>query len=125
VAVFNIVGTLLIIVLERTNSVGILRSLGANRKLILKVFLLHSLFITFIGVVIGNLIAYVFSVIQIKFELISLPGKVYFVSKVPMAINFDNYLLVTLITIGVSFLASMVPSYIATRIKPISAIRFN
>ncbi len=125
VAVFNIVGTLLIIVLERTNSVGVLRSLGANRNLVMKVFLLHSLFITFIGVVSGNLIAYVFSVIQIKFEIISLPGKVYFVSKVPMAINFDNYFLVTIITIAVSFLASMIPAYIATRIKPISAIRFN
>ena len=51
VAVFNIIGTLLMIVLERTNTIGILKSLGANRKLILKVFLIHALYITIIGII--------------------------------------------------------------------------
>ena len=125
VAVFNIIGTLLIIVLERTNSVGILRSLGANRKLVMKVFLIHSLFISTIGILTGNVLAYILSLLQIRFDIISLPGKVYFVSKVPMAVDLDNYLLVTLITFLVSLAASLIPAFIASRIKPISAIRFN
>jgi lipoprotein-releasing system permease protein len=125
VAVFNIIGTLLIIVLERTNSVGILRSLGANKKLIMKVFLYHSLFITSIGIIAGNFLAYLFSILQLHFNIITLPGKVYFVSKVPMAINIENYLLVTAVTFCVSLLASMIPAFIAMKIKPISAIRFN
>ncbi len=125
VAVFNIIGTLLIIVLERTNSVGILRSLGANRKLVIKVFLMHSLFISTLGILIGNLLAYILSMLQIKFDIISLPGKVYFVSKVPMYIDLNNYILVTAITFAVSLAASLIPALIASRIKPISAIRFN
>ena len=125
VAVFNIIGTLLIIVLERTNSVGILRSLGANKKLIMKVFLYHSLFITSIGIIAGNFLAYLFSILQLHFNIITLPGKVYFVSKVPMAINIENYLLVTAVTFCVSLLASMIPAFVAMKIKPISAIRFN
>ena len=125
VAVFNIVGTLLMIVLERTNAIGILRSLGANRKLIIKVFLYHAVFITGIGIIVGNLLAFVLSILQEKFDIISLPSKVYFVSKVPIAINDYNYLLVTAITIIVSLTASLLPAIIATRIKPISAIRFD
>lgn len=125
VAVFNIIGTLLIIVLERTSSVGILRSLGANKKLIMKVFLFHSLFITSLGIIAGNFLAYLFSILQLHFNIITLPGKVYFVSKVPMAINLENYLLVTAVTFIVSLLASMIPAFVAMKIKPISAIRFN
>ena len=125
VAVFNIIGTLLMIVLERTNTIGILKSLGANRKLILKVFLIHALYITIIGIIAGNLLAYILSILQQNFNIISLPAKVYFVSKVPMAISAGNYLLVTAITFIVSLLAAMLPASVASRIKPISAIRFN
>jgi lipoprotein-releasing system permease protein len=63
--------------------------------------------------------------LQIKFDIISLPGKVYFVSKVPMYIDLNNYILVTAITFAVSLAASLIPALIASRIKPISAIRFN
>jgi lipoprotein-releasing system permease protein len=125
VAVFNIVGTLLMIVLERTNSVGILRSLGANRKLIMKTFLFHAMYLILIGVLIGNLLALVLTLLQQKFDIISLPDKIYFVTHVPISIELKNYLLVTTVTIAVSLVASMLPAVIATKIKPISAIRFE
>ena len=125
VAVFNIIGTLLMLVLERTSAIGILKSLGANRKLILKIFLYHSIYITAIGVVGGNILAFALSYLQDKFELISLPSAVYFVTKVPIAINVNNYLLVTLITVSVSILASLLPAWIASRVKPISSIKFD
>jgi lipoprotein-releasing system permease protein len=125
VAVFNIVGTLLMIVLERTNAVGILRSLGANRKLIMKTFLYHALFLTFLGVLFGNLLALVLSLLQQQFDIISLPDKIYFVTRVPISIEFRNYLMVTAITVVVSLIASMLPALIASRIKPLSAIRFE
>ncbi|MBI1938629.1 MAG: ABC transporter permease [Ignavibacteriales bacterium] len=125
VAVFNIVGTLLMIVLERTNSIGILKSLGASRLLIMKMFLYHSIFITAIGVLLGNLLALIFSWVQINFNIITLPGKIYFVSEVPIQISPDNYLLVSIVTIIISLSASLLPALIATKIKPISAIKFS
>lgn len=125
VAVFNIVGTLLMIVLERTNAVGILRSLGANRILIMKTFLYHATFLTFLGVLFGNLLAFVLSLLQQQFDIISLPDKIYFVTRVPISIELKNYLMVTVITVAVSLFASMLPALIASRIKPISAIRFE
>jgi len=125
VAVFNIVGTLLMIVLERTNAIGILRSLGANRKLIIKTFLYHSAFLTAIGVMVGIVLAFVLSILQQDFDIISLPGKVYFITKVPISIELNNYLLVTAVTVVISLAASFLPAFIASRIKPISAIRFE
>lgn len=125
VAVFNIVGTLLMIVLERTSSIGILRSFGTNRKTILKIFLYHALYLTFIGVMLGNLLAFVLSFLQKTFGIISLPAKVYFVSQVPISINLANYFLISGVTIIISLTASLLPAIIASRIKPISAIRFD
>ncbi len=125
VATFNIVGTLLMIVLERTNVIGILRSLGANRKLIVRVFLLHGVYLTASGLILGNALAFILSMIQEKFDIISLPEKIYFVTKVPLFITIDNYLIVSLITIAVSLIASLIPAFVASRIQPISAIRFD
>ncbi len=125
VAVFNIVGTLLMIVLERTTTVGILRSMGADRKLIIKTFLLHAVFLSIVGVIAGNILALTLSMLQQQFDLISLPEKIYFVTKVPLSIELKNYLLVTFVTFTVSLLASMLPAIIASKIKPISAIRFD
>ncbi len=125
VAVFNIVGTLLMIILERTHIIGILRSLGANRKLILKLFLVHGIYLTLAGLIIGNLLAYTLSLIQERFNIISLPEKIYFVTKVPLYISLDNYLLVSFITAIISLLASLLPAYIASKIQPITAIRFD
>jgi len=125
VAVFNIIGTLLMIVLERTNAVGILRSLGAGRKLILKTFLYHAVYLSLLGVITGNILALVLSLLQQEFNIISLPDKIYFVTRVPIAIEINNYLLVTAITVVVSLIASLLPAFIASKIKPISAIRFE
>ena len=125
VAVFNIIGTLLMLVLERTNAIGILKSLGAGRNLIMKVFLLHAVYITSIGVITGNIAALILSLLQKYFYFISLPSKVYFVSKVPIEINQNNYILVTLITVSVSLIAALLPAFIATRVKPISTIKFD
>lgn len=125
VAVFNIIGTMLMIVLERTNSIGVIRSLGANRKVILKVFLYHSVYITFIGILLGNALALILSYLQMQFDIISLPQNVYFLTKVPIVIMPENYLLVTAITFVISILASLIPAVAATKVKPITAIRFN
>ncbi|MEW6194625.1 MAG: FtsX-like permease family protein [Bacteroidota bacterium] len=125
VAVFNIIGTLLMIVLERTNSIGILRSLGFNRNKIIKMFLINGAYITFWGVLTGNLLALILSVLQDKFDIISLPNKIYFVTRVPISIDINNYLLITAITIVISMTASLMPAWIASKITPLKAIRFD
>jgi lipoprotein-releasing system permease protein len=125
VAVFNIISTLLIIVLERIKTIGILRSLGSNRKLIIKLFLVHSFYLTIIGIIAGNALAFILSIIQKKYGVISLPETIYFVNKAPIFINPNNYLLITCVTLVVATAASFLPAWIASRIQPISAIKFD
>lgn len=125
VAVFNIIGMLLMIVLEKTSDIGILKSLGANRKLITRIFVLQGLYLSFIGIVVGNLLALIISALQKYFNIISLPGEIYFISNVPIIFDWFNYFLVSAIALVLSIAASLVPSLIASHTKPLSAIRFD
>lgn len=125
VAVFNIVGTLLMIVLEKTGSIGILKSLGAKKNQIISIFLFQGVFLAIAGIIIGNILAFILSYIQIHFNLITIPSSVYMMSKVPVELSLLTYLEVSIITFILCILASFVPSFIASRIQPIKAIRFN
>ena len=125
VAVFNIIGTLLMIVLEKTNEVGILKSIGATRKQVVTIFLFEGIFLGIVGIVAGNVLAYALMKIQLEFNIITLPSSVYFMSKVPLLILPDSFLLISIVTILLCILASTVPSFIASKIKPISALRFG
>lgn len=125
VALFNIVGTMLMIVLEKTNTVGVLRSLGMKRNSVLKIFLGNSMYLILWGLFIGISLSLVLSFLQMKFNLISLPSGVYFVTSVPISIRIENYILVSAVTIIVAFLSSLIPAFVASKIKPITAIRFD
>ncbi len=125
VAVFNIIGTLLMIVLEKTNEVGILKSIGANRKQVVTIFLLEGMFLGLVGILTGNILAYVLMKIQLEFNIITLPSSIYFMSKVPLLILPDSFILISIVTILLCILASTIPSFIASKIKPISALRFG
>lgn len=125
VAVFNIIGTLLILVLEKTNAIGILKSLGANRKNILRIFLIQGISIALIGIIFGNLLAMLLMQIQIHFDVIKVPSSVYFVTKVPFDLNPLIFLLVSSVALLLSLAASLIPSFIAARVTPIKSLRFN
>ncbi|KAF0152573.1 MAG: Lipoprotein-releasing system permease protein [Ignavibacteria bacterium] len=125
VALFNIVGTMLMIVLEKTNSIGVLRSLGTKRSFVLKIFLGNSLYLILWGLSIGILLSLVLSILQKEFNIIALPGGVYFVTSVPISINFWNYFFVAVITISTAFFSSLIPAYVAAKISPTKALRFE
>jgi len=125
VAVFNIISTLLMMVMEKTNAIGILKSLGANKRKIVSIFLIHGVFISSAGVLVGNLLAFILTYLQLKFSIISLPSSVYFMSTVPIYLSLFNFLIVSGITFILGIVASVIPSIIASKIQPINALRFN
>jgi lipoprotein-releasing system permease protein len=125
VAVFNIIGTLLILVLEKTNAIGILKSLGANRKQVLRIFLIQGIFIGLIGIISGNLLAIILMQIQIHFDVITVPASVYFITKVPFDLSPSIFILVSLIALILSLGASIIPSFIAAKVNPIKSLRFD
>jgi len=125
VAVFNIIGTLLMIVLEKTNAVGILKSLGSNKKQIVTIFLIQGSILGLIGIILGCALGYVLMLIQLEFNIITLPSSVYFMSQVPFLIQMETFVLISIITFILCMVASLVPSYIASRIQPVNALRFG
>ncbi len=125
VAAFNMIGTILMIVLERTSEIGMLRSLGAKRREIIKLFLYQGSYLSVIGVFIGNIIAIMLTLLQINFNIISLPGSVYFLTTVPFEMNPATYLGVSGTALIICFLTSLIPSYIASKANIINAIRFS
>ena len=125
VAVFNIVGAVLMLVIQKTSAIGILRSLGANNKQILQIFLVQGIVLSALGIILGNILAFSLSTIQNEFGIISLPEHIYYLSKVPISIDFFIYLLVSALGFILSFLVSIIPSYVASKIQPITAIKFN
>ncbi len=125
VAVFNIIGSLLMIVLEKTNAVGILKSLGALNSHISKIFVYQGFFLALIGILSGNLLAYILMSLQLKYNIISLPSSVYFTSTVPIILSSKIFIGVSIFTMLLCLTASFIPSYIASRIRPISSLRFG
>ncbi len=125
VAVINIVGTLLMIVLEKTSSIGIIKSLGARKKQVISIFIYQGIFLAITGIIIGNLLAFLLTFLQEKYNIISLPSSVYFVNTVPIKISPEIFLGISLITFILCFLISVIPSYIASRILPVESIRFR
>ena len=125
VAVFNIIGTLLMIVLEKTRDVGMLKSLGATKRQITSVFIYQGIFLAIIGIILGNILAILLMGIQLEFNIISLPSSVYFVSTVPIMLTWYTFTGVSILTFILCIIASVIPSYIASRIQPVNSLRFG
>lgn len=124
VATFNIVGTLLMLVLEKTRSIGILKSLGASSSGIMKIFLFDGLLIGVTGIVLGNALGLLLCIAELKYKFFSLP-EVYYMKSVPILLEPGVIIFISLITIILTFISTLIPSYIASRIDPIKSIRFS
>lgn len=125
VAGFTMISGLLIIILERTNMIGILKALGADNYSIRKVFLWFSVFLIGRGMLWGNAIGLALCLIQSWFKVIKLNPETYYVDTVPMDVNIWIIVLLNAGTLLVSVLMLLGPSYLITRITPSKAIRFE
>jgi lipoprotein-releasing system permease protein len=125
VATINMVVALLVLILERTQMIGILKALGADNWTVRKIFLFNAFHIILRGLLWGNCIAIALMLIQQQFGVIKLNPENYYVSEAPIYFNWFYIFLLNLGTIIISFLVLLVPSYIITKISPVKAIRFD
>ena len=125
VAGFTMISGLLIIILERTNMIGVLKALGADNFAIRKIFLSFSVFLIGRGMVWGNIIGVALCFIQSQFHLFKLDPATYYVDRVPIEFNIWIYLLLNVCTLLVSVLMLVGPSFLVTRIHPAKSIRFE
>lgn len=125
VATINMVVALLVLILERTQMIGILKSLGANNWSIRKIFLYNAFYIIVRGLFWGNGIAILVLYVQKFFGVIKLDPESYYVTVAPVDINWFYILLLNCGTLLVCLLVLLLPSYIITRIVPSKSIRFE
>ncbi|HQW68791.1 MAG TPA: FtsX-like permease family protein [Flavobacterium sp.] len=125
VSIINMVVALLILILERTQMIGILKSLGANNWSIRKIFLYNAFYLILRGLFYGNLIAFAFLLGQKYFGFVKLNPESYYVNQVPVDINFLHVMLLNLSTIIITVVVLLVPTYLITKITPSKSIRFD
>lgn len=124
VATVNVIGTLLMMVMEKTRDVGVLQALGAKRKTIQRIFLYQGMFIGVAGTLAGNLLAYVLLRLEMAYRVISLPSGVYYMTHVPIVLSPVHFLLVSAAALLLCYLCAVLPSRIAARHDPIALLRF-
>ena len=125
VAGFNMISGLLILILERTNMIGILKSLGSTDWSIRKIFLYHSFFLIGKGMLWGNIIGLSLCAIQYFTGIVPLDAEAYYVATVPITFNWFYILLLNAGTLLASLLMMIGPSYLITKITPAKIIRYE
>ena len=125
VAAFNMISVLLIMIMERTPMIGLLKSLGSSNALIRRIFLINSSRIILYGLLLGNALALVLSFVQWKFELIRLDAQNYYMNYVPIEWSWLAVAGVNLGVFIVVLLVTVLPTFSITRISPVTALKYK
>ncbi len=125
VAAFNIVGTLLMIILEKTREIGVMASMGASRQTIRRLFLWLGLFIGVTGTSIGLSLAFGLAMLQQRYAIIPLPEEAYYMDTAPIALDPFDFIIVGAVALILCVLAAYIPARFASRIEPLKVIRFS
>ena len=125
VAAFGIASTLFMMVMKKTREIAILKSMGATRQSIMRIFILNGLAIGGLGTLVGLGLGLGVCGLLKKFEFIKLPAGIYGLSTLPVRIQSQDVLAIVLAAMAISFLATLYPSWQAARLDPVEAIRYE
>lgn len=125
VATINMVVALLVLILERTQMIGILKALGANNWMVRKVFLYNAFYLIVRGLFWGNIIGIGLILAQQYFGIIKLNPENYYVNEAPVYFNWIYIVALNVGTVVICLLVLLIPSYVITKISPVKAIRFD
>ena len=125
VAAFNIVGTLIMVVIEKTRDIAILKSMGATRRSIMKIFIIEGAVIGMVGTLLGLLGGYTLCKLLATYKFIELPSDVYYISTLPVQMNPLDVAIIALAAIVITLAASVYPAWQASRFDPAEAIRYE
>jgi len=133
VAAFNIISSMIMLVQTKKSDIALMRTMGASKYLIMRIFLLTGSIIGFLGTFVGSILGLVFAsnIQEIRVFITNLVGEelfspeIYFLSKLPSKINFDEVFSVIIISIFLTLLASLFPAWKASKVSPAEALRYE
>ena len=125
VGALNIISTLVMVVMEKTRDVAILRAMGASAKSIMSIFMLQGLLVGLVGTLAGLLSGLGICHLLAKYKFIDLDPSVYYIQTLPVKVEFGDVWVVALAAVLISFLATIYPSWYASRLNPVEAIRYE
>jgi lipoprotein-releasing system permease protein len=125
VAVINMISGLIILILDRTFSIGLLKALGTDNSSMRKIFLYQALYLISKGLVWGNIISIMFMILQDKFHLIKLDQASYFIDYAPVNFNIAHLIIINLAALATIFTFMLLPVIIVSRIQPVKTLRYN
>ena len=124
VAIVNMITGLIILILDRTNSIGLLKALGGSNKTIRKVFIYQAFFLIVKGVIIGNVIALTLCFLESRFQLIHLDQASYFINYVPVHLTFPILVLTNVASLMIILISMTLPTRIISRVDPVKTLRY-
>jgi len=125
VGALNIISTLVMVVMEKTRDVAILRAMGASARSIMSIFMIQGLLVGVVGTLAGLGSGLGLCHLLAKYKFISLPSDVYYISTLPVRVESTDVVLVAIAAIVISFLATIYPSWRASRLNPVDALRYE
>jgi lipoprotein-releasing system permease protein len=125
VAAFNIVSTLVMVVVDRTREIGILKSMGMTNRRILHIFIFQGVWIGVIGTTVGTVLGSFLCWLLDTYEIIRIPPDVYFIDRLPVSLQPLDVVLIFFASIAVAFAATIYPALQASRLEPVEAIRHD
>lgn len=125
VAIINMIVALLVLILERTQMIGILKALGSDNWSIRKIFVFNATYIVFLGLIIGNSIGLGLLLVQKQFGIITLDPEQYYVKEAPVLISFSYVLVINLLLVFLCYVILLIPSHLITKISPVKSIKFQ
>jgi lipoprotein-releasing system permease protein len=125
VAAFNIISTLIMVVMEKTRDIAILKSMGATNRSIMSIFMIEGLIIGLVGTFLGLVGGFCLCKLLATYQFVQLPRDVYYISTLPVKIDALDVTLTALAAVVISLVATLYPAWQASRLEPAEAIRYE
>ncbi|MGC8554642.1 MAG: lipoprotein-releasing ABC transporter permease subunit [Candidatus Acidulodesulfobacterium sp.] len=125
VAAFNIISTLIMVVMEKRKDIAVLKSIGASSKDIMIIFIAQGLIIGCIGTALGLISGFLIGYLEETYHIISLPSSVYYITALPVRMTAGEFIIIGFCSIFLSFAATLYPSYKAGKIDPAEGVRYE
>lgn len=125
VGALNIISTLVMVVMEKTRDIAILRAMGASAKSIMSIFMFQGVLVGVVGTAAGLLSGLGICCLLARYKFINLPADVYYISKLPVLVSYSDVTIVAVAAVVISFFATLYPAWYASRLNPVESFQYE